>query len=50
MAFDDPVVFVLLLLEIAVPILAVYGVYKLVRFVNKVNRFIDQQELEKKNK
>ncbi|MCL4518889.1 MAG: hypothetical protein M1587_06800 [Thaumarchaeota archaeon] len=50
MAFDDPIVFVLLLFEIAIPLLAIYGLYKLVRFVNKVNRFIDQQEPERKNK
>lgn len=49
MAFDDPVVWLLIItMVVAIPALALYGVYKLVRFLIKVNSFIDQQDREKR--
>lgn len=49
MALDDPVVWLLIIsMVVAIPALALYGVYKLVKFLIKVNSFIDRQEREKR--
>jgi hypothetical protein len=47
MAFDDPVVWLLIIsMVVVIPALAIYGIYKLVMFLIKVNNFIDRQEQE----
>lgn len=47
MAFDDPIVFILIFL-ILVPILVIYATYKLAKFMYKVNKFIDEQTKRQK--
>lgn len=50
MAFDDPVAWFLVAVNIVVPVIVIYGIYRLIKFAKKVNRFIDDQEQEKKKK
>lgn len=45
MAYEDPVVFVLILFVVAVVIL----VYVLAKFLAKANRFLDEQERKQKD-
>lgn len=42
MAFDDPIVFILLIFEILVAVVVVYLLYKLAQFLIKANRFMDE--------
>ena len=48
MAFDDPIVFILIIFLILVPILVIYATYKLAKFMYKVNKFIDEQTKRQK--
>jgi hypothetical protein len=49
MVLDDPVVWLLLIVfAVAIQLVVIYGVYKLAKFLIKVNRYIDGQERDKK--
>jgi hypothetical protein len=43
MAFDDPIVWIILVFEILIPVVIIYMLYKLAQFLIKANKFMDQQ-------
>jgi hypothetical protein len=49
MAFDDPIVWIIILFFfILIPVAVIYLLYRLAKFLIKVNRFMDEQ-MKKKN-